>query len=81
MTSDAIASAYCFVHQKRRVYDHSTMEWQRDDIEYAIAQYADGMDGALLAAIACGKRDFLKDHRSFATDLQLAEERLELMMG
>lgn len=80
MTKDAIESAYCFVHQKRRVYDHSTMEWQKDDIEYAIAQYADGMDCALLAAISQGKKDFLKDHRSFASDLQLAEERLECLL-
>lgn len=80
MTKDAIEQAFCFVHQKRRVYEHSTMEWQKDDIEYAIAQYADGMDGDLLAAIARGKADFLKDHRSFAADLRLAEERLESLM-
>lgn len=77
MAKDAVEAAYCFVHQKRRVYEHSTMEWQRDDIEYAIAQYADAMDGGLLAAIARGKPGFLTDHLSFAADLRLAEERLE----
>lgn len=81
MTTDGIEQAYCFVHQKRRVYEHSTMEWQKDDIEYAIGQYADGMEPDLLAAIAQGKADFLNDHRSFASDLMLAEERLEKLMG
>lgn len=77
ITKDSIESAYCFIHQKWRVYKFSTMEWQKDDIEYAIAQYVEGMDRKLYAAIAHGKQDFLTDHRSFADDMQKAEERLE----
>ena len=75
-----IESAYCFVHQKRRIYDHSTMAWQKDDIEYAIASYAESMNSRLYASIANGKRDFLTDHSTFAADLKAAEERLEKML-
>ena len=48
ITKDSIESAYCFIHQKWRVYKFSTMEWQKDDIEYAIAQYVEGMDRQLM---------------------------------
>ena len=34
---NAIETAYSFFHQKERVYAHSNMEWQKDDIEYAIS--------------------------------------------
>ena len=34
-----IETAYCFFHQKQRVYQYSTMDWQKDDIEYAIDDY------------------------------------------
>lgn len=77
ISKDSIESAYCFIHQKWRVYKFSTMDWQKDDIEYAIAQYVEGMDRELYAAIANGKHDFLTDHRTFAEDMQTAEERLE----
>lgn len=80
ISKDSIEAAYCFVHQKRRVYEHSTMAWQKDDIEYAIASYAEAMNANLYAAIANGKRDFLTDHSTFATDLSAAEERLDNMM-
>ena len=36
---DCIEPAFCFIHQKRRVYEFSTNSTQRVDIEYAIAQY------------------------------------------
>ena len=38
ITRDCIESAYCFIHQKLRVFEFSTNPTQRDDIEYAIAQ-------------------------------------------
>lgn len=75
-----VEAAYCFIHQKRRVYLHSTLDWQRDDIEYAIADYADAMDRDLYRQLAAGKADFLKDHTTFADDLQSAEENLEKML-
>lgn len=46
-TKDSIESAYCFFHQKLRVYEFSRSQTQRDDIEYAISQYVDGMNPAL----------------------------------
>ncbi len=81
MTSrHSIETAYSFLHQKRNVYIHSTLDWQRDDIEYAIAQYADDMDGELLEALSDGKTDFLRDHRRFEQDITCAVERLEEML-
>lgn len=29
ITRAGIETAYCFLHQKERVYAHSTMDWQR----------------------------------------------------
>ena len=80
ITKDSIETAYSFLHQKRNVYIHSTLDWQRDDIEYAIAQYADDMDGELLEVLSDGKTDFLRDHRRFEQDITRAVERLEEML-
>jgi hypothetical protein len=44
------------------VYIHSSLDWQRDDIEYAIASYVDDMSPELLNTISGGRADFLKDH-------------------
>ena len=33
ISKDSIESAYCFLHQKYRVYKFSNNETQRDDIE------------------------------------------------
>ncbi len=41
ITRDSIETAYCFLHQKRNVYIHSSLDWQKVDIEYAIASYVD----------------------------------------
>ena len=79
-TKDSIESAYCLIHQKWRVYKFSTMDWQKDDIEYAIASYVETMDRQLYEQIAQGKTDFLTDHRTFAADMQAAEERLERLL-
>ena len=43
ITKDSIETAYSFLHQKRNVYNHSTLDWQKDDIEYAIGTYVDDM--------------------------------------
>lgn len=74
---DSIETAFSFLHQKRNVYVHSTLEWQRDDIEYAVASYADSMNAELYNAIARGKTDFLRDHTCFGADLDHAVARLE----
>ena len=64
ITKDSIETAYSFLHQKRRstsgrllptgrknVYIHSSLDWQKDDIEYAIASYADDMSRELYDAM------------------------------
>ena len=33
ITKDSIETAYSFLHQKQRIYVHSTLDWQKDDIE------------------------------------------------
>ena len=52
ISRDSIEAAYCFLHQKYRVYEFSTSETQRDDIEFAIASYVDGMNKALYLELA-----------------------------
>lgn len=77
---DSIETAYSFLHQKRNVYIHSRLDWQKDDIEYAIASYVDDMNPQLYDTIADGKADFLRDHRRFQEDITQAVERLERML-
>ncbi len=80
MTKDSIETAYSFLHQKRNVYVHSTMEWQRDDIEYAVASFVDEMSRELMEAISHGRTDFLKDHEKFGDDITLAVQQLEQLL-
>ena len=40
ITKDSIETAYSFLHQKQRIYAHSTLDWQKDDIELAISPSA-----------------------------------------
>ena len=93
ITKDSIETAYSFLHQKRRstsgrllptgrknVYIHSSLDWQKDDIEYVIASYADDMSRELYDAISGGRADFLRDHKRFPEDITQAVERLENML-
>ena len=93
ITKDSIETAYSFLHQKRRstsgrllptgrknVYIHSSLDWQKDDIEYAIASYADDMSRELYDAISGSRADFLRDHKRFPEDITQAVERLENML-
>ena len=64
ITKDSIETAYSFLHQKQRIYVHSTLDWQKDDIELAISDYA----------------DFLRDHKRFQEDITKAVEILEKML-
>ena len=43
ITKDSIETAYSFLHQKRNVFIHSTLDWQKDDIQLAIGSYVDDM--------------------------------------
>ena len=77
---DSIETAYSFLHQKRNVYIHSRLSWQRDDIEWAILSYVDDMSPDLLDAISGGRSDFLRDHARFEDDITRAVEHLERML-
>ena len=55
ITRDSIETAYSFLHQKRNVYIHSSLDWQKEDIEYAIASYAEEMNPELLDEISDGR--------------------------
>ena len=77
ITKDSIETAYSFLHQKRNVYIHSTLDWQKDDIEMAIDSYVDDMSHELYEAISDGRSDFRRDHKRFGDDITLAVERLE----
>jgi len=39
ITKDSIETAYSFLHQKQRIYIHSTLDWQKDDIELAFLEH------------------------------------------
>ena len=80
MPRDSIETAYSFLHQKRNVYIHSSLDWQKDDIEYAVASYVDDMNGSLYEAMSGGRDDFLRDHGRFQEDITQAVERLEKMI-
>ena len=80
ITRDSIETAYSFLHQKRNVYIHSRLDWQKDDIEYAIASYADDMNPDLLDAISGGRADFLRDHKRFPEDITQAVLSLESVL-
>ncbi|MBQ4034401.1 MAG: hypothetical protein K6G31_00885 [Paludibacteraceae bacterium] len=75
-----IETAYCFLHQKQRVYQYSTMEWQKEDIEYAIGSYIDTMEPELYEKISGNKTDYLRNHTTFGDDIKDAVEKLEEML-
>lgn len=80
MTRDSIETAYSFLHQKRNVYIHSSLDWQKDDIEYAIASFVDQMNKELYDTISNGRQDFLRDHKHFEQDMTKTVELLESML-
>ena len=80
ITKDSIETAYSFLHQKQNVYLHSTLDWQKDDIEYAISSYVDDMSPELYDAISVGRTDFLRDHKRFREDIVSAVQQLEAML-
>ena len=78
---NAIEPAYSFFHQKERVYAHSNMEWQKDDIEYAISSYVQDMDKTLYGLLSDGHDDFLVNHRRFHDDILSAIEVMENLLN
>lgn len=77
---NSVEQAYCFFHQKWRVYSGKSSEMQRDDIEYAISSYADAMDAELFEELSGGEASFLHEHSSFEADITRALARLEGML-
>ena len=77
ITRDSIETAYSFLHQKRQGYIHSSLDWQKDDIEYVIASYADDMSQELYEVLSDHKSDFLRDHKRFEKDITEAVKQLE----
>lgn len=73
----SIETAYSFFHQKQRVYQYSTLDWQRDDIEYAIGSYVDQMNPELYDLLSQGDPRFLRDHQTFASDIERAIQQME----
>ena len=80
ITKDSIETAYSFMHQKQRIYVYSTLDWQKDDIEIAIASYVDDMSKELYDAISDVREDFLRDHKRFRDDITMAVEKLEKLL-
>ena len=80
ITRDSIETAYSFLHQKRQVYIHSSLDWQKDDIEYAIASYADDMSQELYEVSSDNRPDFLRDHKRFEKDITEVVKQLESML-
>lgn len=80
MNKDVVETAYSFFHQKQRIYQYSTLDWQKDDIEYAIEEYVAAMDSDLYELVSEGRRDFLRNHITFADDLLNALKILEKML-
>lgn len=78
---DKIETAYAFFHQKERVYAYSNMDWQKEDIEYAISEYVGNMDKELLSLLANGRTDFLVCHARFHADIKEAVAQMEDMLG
>ena len=80
ITKDSIETACSFLHQKQRIYIHSTLDWQKDDIELAISDYANDMSQELYDTISDGRAEFLRDHKRFQEDITKAVEILEKML-
>ena len=81
INKNAIETAYSFIHQKERVYAHSNMEWQKDDIEYAISSYVQDMDKTLYGLLSDGHDDFLVNHRRCHDDILSAIEVMENLLN
>lgn len=76
-----IEQAYSFFHQKLRLYEFSVSETQRDDIEYAISSYVDGMSPELYGLLSNGNSEYLRCHPYFERDMRDAVSRMEALLG
>ncbi len=81
ITKESIETAYCFLHQKWRVYKFSHNDNQKDDIEYIIGNYVHEMAPELFKRLSHGNKDFLSLHSTFAKDMEAAVDQLETMLN
>ena len=81
ITKESIETAYCLLHQKLRVYLYSNMDWQKDDIEYAIASFVTSMPKELYDDLSEDRPDFLHDHKRVVDDMIIAVSHLEQVLG
>lgn len=77
----SINIAYAFLHQKRQVYLHSTVNRQRDDIEVAVADYINQINPQLYKWLAGGRTDFLQNHECFLDDINQAVAQLDAVIS
>ena len=80
ITKDSIEAAYCFFHQKWRVYKYSNSQQKKEEIEYAISSYVEAMSGELYAFLADDRAGFLLSHNNFQNDIESALSKLEAMI-
>lgn len=80
ISKDAIESAYSLFHQKLRVYVFSDSETQKDDIEYAVASFANEMNRELYEMLSEGRAGFLMEHSTFREDLSKSVEMMESLI-
>ena len=78
---DSVEVAHSFFHQKWNIYKASALDWQKDDIEQAISEYASSMPRPLYDMLSCGEDGFLLNHSTFASDLSFATGALEKIGG
>lgn len=55
------------------------MEWQKEDIEYAISSYVERMNQELYVLLSQGKEGYLQQPETFAFDLADAVDKLDKM--
>lgn len=72
--------AYAFFHQKWKVYEKSTSEWEKDHIEESISSYVNSMSSSLYSLISGGDNSFLREHSSFQEDMAAALSKMENML-
>jgi len=77
---DSVETAFSFFHQKHRIYVQSSLDWQKDDIECAVGDYADQMNRCLLMLLSSGRPDFLHTHNRFLEDVTHSLATLSQMM-
>ncbi len=81
ITKDSIEAAYCFFHQKLQIYSRSSDIRQKEDIEYAVESFTNGMNDQLYISLSEGNPHFLRDYSCFQSDLERAVFLLSGMLN